>query len=346
MCPEIVAPFSLAENGRVLSELGMSGIFEAVKMLFDSWVQGASASVKDTAATAKHNIPYQLRAKAVQLNWLPMEAEVEIGNVVLETLRQTGGIEDEETKAGKKYYPLARALLDSTLNGVKSPFEYKFRIYVSSSESENAMALPGGIIVIDRALLTPERAKKGKFAVAHEVGHVLRRHETRAVQARIIDAVSVRTDLTNLTRVIGEAKSNPSALLALYIDKKLKWERFYVDQELSSDSCAARILTNEVGGKDTVPILNAFLQSLPKPNKPESSSARPAALADRNRDLEGIIEVVSRPVERHPTASERTENLRAIVKELTSRSTNSPSAKAARKVPNAASAAGPPQQSR
>jgi len=67
-----------------------------------------------------------------------------------------------------------------TVPGPPSP--YTFRVYVVNRPLVNALAVPGGYVVIFRGLLertgTPEELAG---VLAHELQHVLHRHATRAV---------------------------------------------------------------------------------------------------------------------------------------------------------------------
>src|SRR5262245_15184494 len=79
---------------------------------------------------------------------------------------------------------LARAI-DQTVRRLTAPgppSPYTFRVYVVNRPLANALAVPGGYIVIFRGLLertgTPEELAG---VLAHELQHVLHRHATRAV---------------------------------------------------------------------------------------------------------------------------------------------------------------------
>ena len=67
-----------------------------------------------------------------------------------------------------------------TAPGPASP--YSFRVYVVNQPVVNALAVPGGHVVVFRGLLERTRTPEAMAGVlAHELQHVLRRHATRAV---------------------------------------------------------------------------------------------------------------------------------------------------------------------
>ncbi|MEE8205332.1 MAG: M48 family metallopeptidase, partial [Nitrospinaceae bacterium] len=59
---------------------------------------------------------------------------------------------------------------------------YHFRIYVHPSKMVNAMALPGGIIIVFQGLINiTETPEELAGVLAHEFQHVLKRHSTRGI---------------------------------------------------------------------------------------------------------------------------------------------------------------------
>jgi len=79
---------------------------------------------------------------------------------------------------------LARALdeMVGRLVAPGPPSPYTFRVYVVNRPIVNAMAVPGGYVVVFRGLLQRTRTPEEMAGVlAHELQHVLRRHATRAV---------------------------------------------------------------------------------------------------------------------------------------------------------------------
>ncbi len=118
-----------------------------------------------------------------------------------------------EEKLGEKAYesmfrkkpaapsPQTQKALDEITQRLLAPVEdqpYNFRVYIHPDKTFNAMALPGGIIVVFQGLLdhteTPEELAG---VLAHEFQHVLQRHPTRNLARQI--ALSVV-----LTMIVGD----------------------------------------------------------------------------------------------------------------------------------------------
>jgi predicted Zn-dependent protease len=81
--------------------------------------------------------------------------------------------------------PQLRTAVNEILEALRAPgprSPYTLRVYVVSSPIVNAIAIPGGHIVVFRGLLEGTRSPEELAGVlAHELQHVLRRHATRAM---------------------------------------------------------------------------------------------------------------------------------------------------------------------
>lgn len=60
------------------------------------------------------------------------------------------------------------------------------------------------------------------FALAHEIAHLLQRHETRSIQARITDSIG---SFEGLCKLIDGATSNPASWLAYSNELMTRFER-------------------------------------------------------------------------------------------------------------------------
>lgn len=325
-CQQLVAPFDATDNvGDLLSlgaELAGQGMGKAVAEQMQNLQQSGSAK---KTAQPPIGANQTLRRAALRMNWMPMALEQRYGRYLLEQMHSSERLMPADSGAGRRLYPQAQALLKEVLSGVKEPTAYQFEIFVSREPGENAMALPGGLIVIDKALLEkPELRNKAYFALAHEVSHVLQRHQTRAMQARVIDALSLKASLPDMVKTIHQAHSEPVAVMRLLIGGKLLFEKHAANQELQADACAVRVLDVALANdRRLIESVQAFASALPKP-APEKPAAAPAAAntattralpatqtqASSGLDaLANLTDLVSRPVDQHPTTAERVKNL-------------------------------------
>lgn len=351
-CTRIVAPYDTADNVAALSELATSSAVSS----FGSWLDGAlsgkplSGSAEGTAATARHNIPFQVRATALRMNWLPMKAELTYGRLLMDKMKDD--MVERDSTQGRLVYAVADRLLADVLKGVTDPHSYEFEVFVRAGPGENAMALPGGFLILDAALVKdPKLRNKALFGLAHEVAHVLQRHETRALQARIIDAISLRGTVHDLVKSIRSMRGDPTPLFQLTLQGKVQFEKHFSSQELHSDGCAVRILDKVLDNKTQLAgVLQSFVTELTRANPAAVKLETPAAQrslpmglqstgdkVDRvSNEVKGLFEVVSRPIDRHPAPKERIDNLSKTLSEVSA---------SARAAPKTAATPSPPAAS-
>jgi len=299
-CPDIVQPYKLTDN---VTALGIFSVKEGLSSLTNRLLAGRGVS-KDDA------IPGSTKHAAKQLNWLPMSAEVEYGErlhaeVLDDVLPADGSL-------GKKHYPTATRMLQEILGAIGEKHEYDFRLFIMKSSGRNAVARPGGFLYIDQGLIDDLSVRpKAYFALAHEVAHVLQRHETKELQSMVVDAVPTKSELVKL--VTGMSK-NPGVILAHVKAEKNLFTRHHIDQELQADSCGARLLGRVLPDAQALAdSLNAFLRDLPPP---EPVEPRPVAHSQADKLAETFTDVVDTPMRRHPTSEERSRNLKAIYDEV------------------------------
>lgn len=318
-CPELVAPYSLTDN--------LQNLFNPT-----SWASLARIAVNGTSTrpdpeivvkNAKDSISYDLRVNAYQMNWVPMELEVAYGEYRVKELEEQGSIQSSGTESGPGLYAAAQKLLDTTLAGVTEPHEYTFKVLVTTNSGQNALALPGGFVLVDPALLTdPKLARKAQFAMAHEIAHVLQRHQTRVFQARIIDTISLQRSLHDISNVMRDAKNSPKSVVAAFLAGKLQFEMFYVEQELHADGCAVRILNRtQPSVRELIAVLQDFISQLPKTEnhgkrEPTAGSVQDAVKNVKTKNAESLIDLVTRPIERHPNSNERVRILNETLSKL------------------------------
>jgi Zn-dependent protease with chaperone function len=329
-CSQLVAPFDLSSNVSALAELATSGAMDAVNSWVDAAVSGKSAGA--VVASNRHKIPMQVRAAAFRMNWLPMNIEVLYGR---EMLKRAGEMVSRDSTVGRKLYPAADAAMADILKSVAGQHTYQFEMHIAKSSSENAMALPGGFIVLDAGLLKDAKLQeKAYFAIAHEIGHVLQRHQTRAVQARLIDIMSMRGSIQDMVRSIKSISSNALPLIELAMAGKLQFEQHFSSQELHSDGCAVRLLDKALNNNARLAtVLQGFVTNLVKDHPAESKIETPAANRDlpsglqpaagrANKladDLQDIMTRVTRPIDQHPAPKERIDNLQRTLTEVVKR---------------------------
>ncbi|MGH8763397.1 MAG: M48 family metalloprotease [Nitrosospira sp.] len=310
-CPHIVQPFALTDNAISLATFGVEEAMKAGASILSSFISNIAVAQDpgsinlDTA----EEIPSSLKLAAKQLNWLPMTAEVMYGE---RSHKEETNILARDHKLGKKYYPIADKMLGEILSKVDQTHEYDFKLFILKNNGGNAIARPGGFLYIDQGLLVNNaRHPKAYFALAHEVAHVLQRHETKDLQSMVIDSISAKKDLM---KVISTAGSNPAGVIEHVKVGKNLFTRHHIDQELQSDACAVKLLDRVFADdQKLMTSIQVFVKDLPPP---EPEKAAHAPVSDLERLAASVHEVVDAPIKRHPNTAERAANLDAIYKEI------------------------------
>jgi Zn-dependent protease with chaperone function len=301
-CPNIVQPYRLADSASTVAIFSAhQGAEEVSSMVTNALRTGSLAPTSHGG----DGISTSTRLAAKQVNWLPMNVETMYGE---RAHREETTLLKRGTKQGKKYYPVADKILEEVQAKIGQPTDYHFKLFIDTSSGENAMSRPGGYLYVGKGLLEDKNAhSKAYFAIAHEIAHVLQRHETFELQSMVVDSFSMGSDMSG---AILHAHANPDAVLAHVKVGKNLFIRHHIDQELQADSCATRLLSRVFSDQqELADALNSFLKDLPK-TAPEAPAPRPATEAERLSA--SVHEVVDKPIDVHPTSAEREANLRAM----------------------------------
>jgi predicted Zn-dependent protease len=107
---------------------------------------------------------------------VPIAWEAKLGEVIMNHLAPASARCDDVERQAR-----IEAIAAAVLKPVQ-PSRYTFRIAVVNSSTVNAVAAPGGSIVVFRGLLErTDSAEELAGVLAHEFQHVLHRHATRAI---------------------------------------------------------------------------------------------------------------------------------------------------------------------
>lgn len=301
-CSEMVVPQDTLRTGR-----------RAIRVFLQDTLEDAGTVAKEALTTDKNELNAEAgkkhlrnnyRAALKRGNWLPMSTEVAYGQRAHDLIANSLVVRDSDP--GRKLYPQADALLAEIEKGIEKPHSYHFQIFIRLEPTLNASALPGGFLYLDAGLLeNPKMHDMARFALAHEVGHVLQRHETRELQGVIVDSYD---DSRELKKAVKESSKNAEQAVALLKHVKISkdnYVRHTMDQELQADACALRLILNvHHDGKELAASAQAFIDNLP-PSKPEP--VRPAP------DFPEVMqEFVTLPRDRHPSSAERIRTLRDV----------------------------------
>jgi len=291
-CKSLIEPFGTTDS---LLSLGKLGAKLAIN----------NASARYGFGGQSMDLRTTLRLAGKNLNWLPMEAERMLGERMHHDM--AADFLDGERKANKPAVSHANQLMQSLLANVKDELPYKFQIDVRKA-SGNAQALPGGFLIIDRDLVAvPKNEDKAYFALAHELAHVLQRHETRAIQARLTDTID---SFDGLRKLIDGVNSTPGNVMAYSNELMTRFVVFSKDQEMQADACAVRLLDAALHDRKKLhQVIQSYQASLP-PATPDLVAANQLGMFVEN------VQKMEKLGEQHPNTQARSANLQRMLVEV------------------------------
>jgi hypothetical protein len=205
--------------------------------------------------------------------WLPLLVEEQIGNNILEKRRAAKVVTfvSESDPSGEEAYanvkPVLQAIVASTA-GIQ-PYHVKLFIYDDEGSQPNAEALPGGIVLVNMALAQSGEPARLSGYLSHELGHVVKRHQTMALQANVIDSTQSVKALRKL--VLSKDTQLAAKLMEGINMNGTLFTRYYSSQELEADGCAGKLLasTKESDAKEAIRL---FLEDIGQFTKPTTAS--------------------------------------------------------------------------
>ncbi len=142
---------------------------------------------------------------------VPYEIEVEMGENGLKTL-------DEwffsKSKLALQTQHSIRQDFDLILAGLENAHEYRLLFRDSHKMGANALALPGGIIIVTDGLVELAKNREQLIAVlVHEVGHIHNQHGLRALFQNSMTAILMAGLLGDLTSISSLSVTLPTLLV-------------------------------------------------------------------------------------------------------------------------------------
>ncbi len=181
--------------------------------------------------------------------------------------------------------PVRQARIDAIVTQLTAkvrPQPYTFRVTVVNSAIVNAVAAPGGNIILFRGLLErTDNAEELAGVLAHEIEHVLHRHVTRAIFQHASTGILMAALVGDVSGVVAYGLEGARTLGSLQMSRTAESE---------ADRDGIRLL--QEAGIDTAGMITFF----------EKLLARERSGGD----------IVPRYLRTHPTTTERIATLRAL----------------------------------
>ena len=217
---------------------------------------------------------------------IPAFAQVAAARVPVSWEESLGGSIVEHFAPGSRRCedPVRQARIDAIVSQLTAKAQsqpYTFRVTIVNSPIVNAVAAPGGHIILFRGLLErTDSAEELAGVLAHEVEHVLHRHVTRAIFQHASTGVLMAALVGDVSSVVAFGLEGARTLGDLQMSR---------DAESEADREGMRLL--QAAGIDTAGMITFF----------EKLSAR-----------ERATDIVPRYLRTHPTTAERIATLRAL----------------------------------
>ncbi len=238
-CDTLVEPFELTNNlvalAKLSAEMGMATLFQQNQ-------------------SAKAAVPRSVKTAAKNMNWMPITWEKMYGE---DLHKQRADVLPSGSTKMAKLYEQGNGILKRILAQITDPHPFEFKLSVTDDPKANAEAYPGGYLYLSKEALDrgPEYAA---FALAHEIGHVTKRHTTKETQARIVDSV---TTFDELKQLMAGPNANPATVLHYGRYLHGLFLNYSREQESQADGCAIRLLAG-TPGIEARKAADAFLRDL------------------------------------------------------------------------------------
>ena len=156
---------------------------------------------------------------------IPIEWEVTVGQSILKML-----------PVAQKPDPEVLKVLQDTVDFLKQSLPgnpYDLKVYILPVEQVNALALPGGPIVIFEGLIDKAESPEELAGVlAHEIQHILLRHSTRGILRNLAKSMLVTLFLGDVNSVMEEIVQLAGQLETLGLSREMEAEADQKGMEL------------------------------------------------------------------------------------------------------------------
>ena len=219
---------------------------------------------------------------------IPVEWEVTLGQSILKILPL-------EQNPDQDVLAVLQDTVDLLEQSVEGSQPYDLRIYIWSEKEVNALALPGGIILVSQGLLKKaESPEELAGVIAHEIQHVLLRHSTRGILRNLAQSMLVALLVGDVNSTMDKVVNLASTLETLGLSREMEEEADREGMEL--------VLTANIDPHGMIRIFEKLMR--------EGSSEKEEINQQVNSNDIKIFSYFST----HPSSSDRLSNLEKQIK--------------------------------
>jgi predicted Zn-dependent protease len=252
---------------------------------------------------------------------IPTEWEERLGQNYFQALFKES-LKESDPKMQKALDTISKRLLTAVPDQ-----PYHFRIYVHPSKMVNAMALPGGTIIVFQGLINvTETPEELAGVLAHEFQHVLKRHSTRGI---------IRSEAINLFGLIISGNSDSITSVILQAGGILEFLRFSRELESQADAEGMKMmLAAQVDPQGMVRMFESLEREQqrqmgsrnkdknkvdPEEKSPEKDSEEDAPDGKRRAGEESSTPEWMKYISTHPAGEDRVEILKKMAEASTAK---------------------------
>ncbi len=215
------------------------------------------------------------RLAKVAANAIPLKAEE---NIALEGLKTLDDWVFEKSELDLQQQRHLQKLLQQIESNLNSNYHYQLKLRSSREVGANALALPGGLIIMTDALFHLAENDQQIIAVlAHEIGHIEHQHGLRAIFQSSVSALLMAGLLGDVGSISSLSVTLPTVLL------ESRYSRAF---ELEADDFASAYLTsNNIKPERLIEILT-LLSSQQSTNSDFDYLSSHPAMEKRIREIE------------------------------------------------------------
>lgn len=149
---------------------------------------------------------------------IPIEWEVTLGQSILKMLPL-------EQKPDQKVLAVLQGTVDLLERSVDGNQPYDLKVYIWPGKTVNALALPGGPIVVFEGLLNQaESPEELAGVIAHEIQHILLRHSTRGILRNVAQSMLLALFIGDVNAVMEGVANLAGELETLGLSRDMEAE--------------------------------------------------------------------------------------------------------------------------
>lgn len=224
----------------------VSMLFELATILGPSMLLSQAPDLTGYTVEQRKKVFTELRSLAKRKIWLPVSVEAKVGDWVNEKYVRDGEVvpADRLVRRDRERFERIKGLLETVAAKLPADNPFPLRLGVMRGDQPNANITLGGYIYITQGLLRDSSRSDPELALmlAHEVGHLTRRHALKDLQVKLIDAMELANNIKGLAGFATDPMATISGVLGGVQAATLLFQHFEHVQEMEGDACGMQLV--------------------------------------------------------------------------------------------------------